>query len=255
MQTVLHNGLHVTPRLQNYTGVTADSIAWELAQVQSQCTPASLGPLIFAGSAALGNRGLLQDTSNALAADNMVYGTVEFGKMEGDDSLTRMANALTVRVHSIGSDEMLTMDEPTAIERFVRAARERNIRVCYVRLFTSGLEKNSDVIGANVEFVQSIVKGLRQAHFTIGPAHPYDRDPKPGLVLRVLMACGVFRRHTPVASDFYWDDRARLSDCRYPWPDYRRGPRITRPDPQGTGDLGTALGVRFPSPEPFVTFH
>ncbi len=191
VQTVLRNGLRVTPRLQNYTGVTADSIAWEMAQVQTQCTPGSIGPLIFAGAAALGNRGLLNDTANALAADNLVYGTVEFSKMTGDDILTREASAQTVRVHSIGADEMLTMDEPTAIERFVRAARERNIRVCYVRLFTSGLEKNSDVIGANVEFVQSVVKGLTEAQFTIGAAHPYDRDPKPPLILRVLMGIGV----------------------------------------------------------------
>ena len=100
----------------------------------------------------------------------------------------------TIRVHSsIGTDEMGAMDEPTAVERFVRAAKERNIRVCYVRLFTSGLAHDPDVLAANTAFVQKIVKGMHEARLTVGegPAHPYLDDPKPGLAERGLMALGV----------------------------------------------------------------
>jgi len=140
----------------------------------------------------LGNRGLLRATADALASDGLTYGGVELGKTFGDEDLSRMASAQTVRVHSIGTDEMGNMDEPTAVERFVRAAKERNIRVCYVRLFTFGLTKDADTIHANTEFVGQIVKGMREAHLTVaGPAHPYAADPAPGLVLRALMALGV----------------------------------------------------------------
>ena len=189
--TVQRNGLRVAPRLVNFTGVTADNIAWEMAQTRQQCLGAAgIGPVIFAGASVLGNRGLLKATTSALAANGLTYGSVEMGKTLGDEDLSRLAEAQTIRVHSIGADEMGNMEEPTAVERFVRAARERNIRVCYVRLFTFGLTKDADVIHANTEFIGKIVKGMREARLTIGAAHPYENDPKPGLVLRLLMAMG-----------------------------------------------------------------
>ena len=198
VKTVQRNHLLIAPRLLNFTGVTAQNIAWELAQTRTQCeTPEGLGPLIFSGAAVLGNRPLIPITADEMAREGLTYGSVEFAKTLGDDELSRQAAALTVRVHSIGNDEMGTMDEPTAIERFVRAARERNIRVCYVRLFTNGLQDSPQVIPANIEFVQQIVAGLQEARVAFAPplrlgqAHPYDTDPKPGLILRVLMAWGV----------------------------------------------------------------
>ncbi len=194
VSTIKRNKLLVAPRLVNFTGVTAQNIPWELAQTRRQCAgPAGIGSVIFAGSAVLGNRALIGATASALAANRLVYGSVELGKTLGDEDLSRQADAETVRVHSIGADEMGTMDEPTATERFVRAAKERNIRVCYVRLFTSGLAHNADVLDANTAFVGKIVKGMQEARLTVGdgPAHPYTDDPKPGLVLRVLMALGV----------------------------------------------------------------
>ena len=193
VDAVKQNGLLVSPRLVNFTGVTADNIGWELAQTKHQCADAQgVGPVIFAGSSVLGNRGLLKATAEAFEADGLTYGSVELGKTFGDEDLSRMASARTVRVHSIGTEEMGTMDEPTAVERFVRAAKERNIRVCYIRLFTFGLTKDPDTIHANTEFVGQIVKGMQEAHLTVaGPAHPYATDPAPGLVLRALMALGV----------------------------------------------------------------
>ena len=198
VRTVQRNHLLVAPRLLNFPGVTAQNIAWELAQTRAQCATADgIGPLIFSGAAVLGNRPLIPVTAREMAQDGLTYGSVEFAKTFGDDDLSRQAAAQTVRVHSIGNDEMGTMDEPTAIERFVRAARERNIRVCYVRLFTNGLTDDPDVMGGNTQFVGQIVAGLREARvafappLSLGQAHPYDTDPKPGLILRVLMAWGV----------------------------------------------------------------
>ncbi len=196
VRTVQRNGLLVAPRLLNFTGVTPQNIAWELAQTKWQCeTPLGIGPLIFAGAAVLGNRPLVRDTAADLLEDRLTYGSVEFAKTLGDDDLSRMAAARTVRVHSIGVDEMGTMDEPTAIDRFLLGARERNIRVCYVRLFTSGLTDDADVTHANTAYVGQIVAGLRQAHLTVGgsdpAAHPYGQDPTPSRLLRILMGLAV----------------------------------------------------------------
>ena len=194
VSSIKRNSLLVAPRLVNFTGVTAQNIPWELAQTERQCKgPSGIGPVIFAGTSVLGNRALIGTTADALSVNHLTYGSVELGKMFGDDDLSRLADAQTVRVHSIGTDEMGAMDEPTAVERFVRAAKERNIRVCYVRLFISGLAHDPDVLAANTQFIGKIVKGMHEARLTVGegPAHPYADDPKPGIVLRGLMALGV----------------------------------------------------------------
>ena len=120
---VRRNHLLVSPRLLNYTGVTAQSIDWELAKVKQQCRGGA-GPLIFSGSAVLGNRPLLQATADAIHRNGFTYGSVEFAKTLGDADLSRMAAPDMVRVHSIGNEEMGTMDEPTA-EGALRARRPR----------------------------------------------------------------------------------------------------------------------------------
>ena len=202
---VRHNRLLVSPRLANYPGATAESIAWEMAQTKRQCAGADgrIGPVIFAGASVLGNRGLIKATAAAFQADHLTYGSVELSKTQGDEDLSRMAADRTIRVHSIGLDEIGSMEEPTAVERFVRAAKERNIRACYVRLFTYGLAKDPDVISANTGFIQKIVAGMTEAHLIVDgdPARPYadenyaddgrGGDGAPGLVLRLLMALGV----------------------------------------------------------------
>lgn len=197
---VRQNRLLVSPRLANYPGATAESIAWEMAQTKRQCAgpDGRLGPVIFAGSSVLGNRGLIKATAAAFQADYLTYGSVELGKTLGDEDLSRLAADRTIRVHSIGADEIGNMEEPTAVERFVRAAKERNIRACYVRLFTYGLAKDPDVISANTSFIEKIVAGMTEAHLIVDgdPARPYTDDAQggdgsPELVLRLLMALGV----------------------------------------------------------------
>lgn len=193
VKTVRTNHLLVAPRLYNYTGVSASSINRELDQVQKQCGANGTGPIIFTGSAVLGNRPLIKVTADALRSHGMTYGSVEFAKTLGDEDLSRMAADRTVRVHSIGVDEMGTMEEPTAQERFVRAARERNIRVCYVRLFINGLVKHDDVVEANTSYLNHIVDGLHTARLNVGdgPAHPWADNPTPSRISRMIIGLGV----------------------------------------------------------------
>jgi hypothetical protein len=190
--TIKNNGLLVAPRLLNFTGVNENNIRWELGEVKKQCGPNAMGPLIFSGSAVLGYRGRMDAAAHAIEDLGLTYGSVEFAKTFGDEDLSRAAAANTVRVHSIGLDEMGSMEEPTAVERFTRAARERNIRVCYVRLFVNGLSHESDTITANHLFVTDIVDGLHNARLVVqGPAHSFRSDPKPGKALRLAMGAGV----------------------------------------------------------------
>lgn len=214
---IRRNNLLVAPRLYNFTGVNETNIRWELEEVKKQCGPNGMGPLIFTGAAVLGYRGQINTTAHVIQDLGLTYGSVEFAKTFGDEDLSRAVASNTVRVHSIGVDEMGTMEETTAVERFTRAARERNIRVCYVRLFINGLAHDPDTISANHLFVKHIVDGIHNARLYVhGPAHPYSDnpvyggDPKPSRILRLLMGAGVAAGIVLLLSVFMGLDGAAL---------------------------------------------
>lgn len=181
---------YICPRLYNYAGVNPAAISWMLNTVKQQCRNRAT-VLIFLGPDVLGNRAQLNATAQGLEDTGLKYGSVEFGKQIGDEDLSESAADRTVRVHSIGGNEMPTMDEPTAVGRYVLGTRERNIRVAYIRLFLTSYTGEPDILVANVKYIGEVVRGLHDGGLSIGPAHPFRQDPKPGIALRLLLALGV----------------------------------------------------------------
>ncbi|MDR3710193.1 MAG: DUF5693 family protein [Capsulimonadaceae bacterium] len=235
IQNTIDAGMTICPRLYNLPGASYKSIAWMLARVRSQCQrtlPSGsvkdyANVVIFAGPDVLGNRDHIDDTAQAMADTGLRYGSIEFGKQIGDEDLSRSALDLMVRVHSIASNEMPTMDEPTAAGRFVLGARERNIRLLYVRLFQNGLEPDtfkhsidpnalSQPLEANVQFIRQVRQGLKEGGLRIGPAHGFKEDPLPsrGILRRLLLAligigaaaAGVLlvRKFTGIDGRWFW---------------------------------------------------
>ena len=172
----IRDGFYICPRLYNYAGATPDSIRWMMDTTKAQCQGKAT-VLMFNGLDVLGNRGNIDATAQALQADDLHYGSIEFGKQIGDEDLSRAAADHTVRVHSIAGSEMPTMEEPTAVARFALAARERNIRVLYIRLFQNGLTHQPDVMAANLQYIGEIVQSLHDGGLRLGKAHSFARDP------------------------------------------------------------------------------
>src|SRR5258708_6769252 len=112
-------------------GVTPIGIRNVLGGLKKQ----GIETVIFNGTDVLGYRGLDKETADALRETPINYGQIEFGKQRGDERLGYELKGEFVRVHSIGEAELGTLDENEAIDRFLRGARERNIRLCYIRLF------------------------------------------------------------------------------------------------------------------------
>jgi hypothetical protein len=81
---------------------------------------------------------------------------------------------------------MVNADVPGNVQRFLLGARERNIRLLFVRLFAS----EPDSLNANLEYVQKIAHGLARGRLEPGPAHGF-RDLETGRVLRLLMGVAV----------------------------------------------------------------
>ncbi len=208
VRITLASGLRIAGRIGNFAGVTIASAQTSLQRLKAQ--GASL--VIFNGDEVLGYRDLEKTVASMLrdpqspsvpanntgldAAEDvsitpsgLVYGTVEFGKQRGDETLSAALHGDYVRVHTIQSTELATLTENEAVERFTLAARERNIRFCYIRLLTTS---GGDALDKNVEFLSKIQKGIAHYGFALGggyefgPARRYAEPKVPRLIYGLI---------------------------------------------------------------------
>lgn len=180
----------VIGRVNNPPGVFPEAIDWTLRQLKQE----GVNAVIFSGDEVLGFKGYyLHDRTNPqkvttdtlMRSLGLAYGLVEFGKQKGDVALAKALPEQTVRVHTITGAEMVQATVPDNIQRFLLAARERNIRQLYVRLFLN----EPDPVTVNTEYVEKIALGLKKADLISGPAHGYHELATP-LWVRGLIGLG-----------------------------------------------------------------
>lgn len=177
-------GLQVVVRLINYPGVSLSDV-----QTAARKLSHNLGvkTVVFSSDQVLGFRGSVDEVAETFKEAGLNYGSVEFSKQKGDELMSRKMLPDIIRVHSITGTEMGTLDRPSAIERFVKAAKERNIRLLYVRMFDM-----SDVnpLQSNVDYVRDITRGITEEGLSIGPSHPF-KDPGIPAPIRALIGLGI----------------------------------------------------------------
>jgi hypothetical protein len=161
-------GLMVVGRVGNFTA--ADDAA--IAAVARRLREAGAHAVIFAGDEVLGQRSRIKQTAAALDAVGLRYGSVEFGKQMGDETLSRALGARIVRVHSIQNAELQKLDVAGVVDRFVKAAEERNIRMLYLRLQPqASVEPFED----NLAYIHAIARQLRNRGLQLGRAEPFGQ--------------------------------------------------------------------------------
>ncbi len=125
-----HAGLKVVPRFSNFATMTPEKFGFFLEQL-----PRESRLVIFSGKEVAGAPHYVGEVAAELAHRRMRFGMVEFADQAGEKALAKDLRLQVVRVHSITPKEMRILSRRTAVERLVRAVRERNIRVIYLRLF------------------------------------------------------------------------------------------------------------------------
>lgn len=183
VETVRAAGLGVVGRVGAGLNASPENIRWTLTQLHGL----GVRTVIFTGDSVLGFPKRLKDTAEALRdpSIDLAYGAVEFGKQRGDAGLARLAPDRVVRVHAITAAEMATATVPDSVQRFSLAARERNIRLLFVRLFTDAAEP----LDAGADYVAAIRGALGRGGLGAGVAHPYD-PLETSVILRLLLGLG-----------------------------------------------------------------
>ena len=142
VDAVRESGFDLVARIQNSPVMTRKAMDASFAELQAL----GVKRLIFAGEEVLGFKGLVGYTAEKINSLGMTYGSIEFGKQRGDPGLSsRLRSRASCGCTSIPGAELASMTSATAARRFSRAVKERNIRLCYIRLpdtsWASGLLK------------------------------------------------------------------------------------------------------------------
>lgn len=173
-------GMEPVARIANYPGASQRSMEAVLADLSRD----GVRIVICPGTEVFGYFGRHREAAEAFRQSRVYFGQVEFGKQKGDAQLGSALRGEYVRVHSISEGEMGTLSEAEAVERFVRAARERNIRVCYVRLLTLA---GTDALVANARYIATIARGItRESLLSLGAARPFSEPHVPVLVFPLI---------------------------------------------------------------------
>jgi hypothetical protein len=177
-------GLIPVGRISNFPAASPGTMAAVLNDLKKQ----GIRTVVFQGLEVLGFRGQNREAAEAILQSGIHYGQIEFSKQKGDERLAAALKGEYIRVHSIGDAEMGTLDENEAVDRFVRAARERNIRLCYIRLITFA---GTDPVQTNAEYLGRIARGIaRGREMTFGQAHLFGATGVLSWAF-LLMAVGV----------------------------------------------------------------
>lgn len=175
-------GLQVIARVWNPPGAT-ERLA--RAAILDAKASGAVG-IIFNGDQTLGWRESVREAARVMRATGeesqppLWYGTVEFTQQAGDSIYKEVMQPHVLRVHSILSAEMDRTSPGEAADRFVLAAAERNVRVCYLR---APSPTSPEPVRAFAEFVWEVNKRLRAEGYQAKPAHPFE-EPNASIIAR-----------------------------------------------------------------------
>ena len=146
LEAVAKAGLDIVVRLRS------NGRPWEAQRRAVEQIPAgAAAAVVFWGAQVAGFPGYIDEAAGALRLLGAPVGVIEFAEQRG---LKELANALdyrAVRVHSITGEEMAAgIPLEVALRRWERAARERGVRLAYVRFYPGSTAEEAAVYAGAV---------------------------------------------------------------------------------------------------------
>ncbi len=164
--------LFIVARLSNPSGATdtyvTAAIGW--------AAELGAGAFLPQGEQVLGRRDALPAMVDALRHYKLLYATPEFAKIGGDANIVGDNPDIVVRLHSAQTAELDKLGMPEAVERYGKAAAERNQRLLLVRPVSNA---STAPIGSFGEFIGKIRKQLEKEGLSVGKPHAYEDSEVP----------------------------------------------------------------------------
>ena len=185
IELVRNLGFQVILRFKNFSQINKEDIEFKFKESDKV---GKISGIIFEGETVLGypSKENLIHTAELLKIKEYPFGIIEFAGQKGIETVAHQASELAVRVHSITKEEMEIISKQKATERWIRAAKERKVRIFYIKPF---MKSDSNLIEDNVSYVRTIKEELKALGFITGKASILSinyQEPKIFILLLIL---------------------------------------------------------------------
>ena len=117
----------------------------------------------------------------------VTVGSIEFSDQKGLNQLGVLLSKDLIRLHTISNGEMSKFEPDTALDRWMLAARERNMRSLLVRFFD--ITSPGTALQENLEYLEAIQQGLLDSGFQLD--QPYEKPASIDASNLVLYLIGI----------------------------------------------------------------
>lgn len=184
IELVRNLDFQVILRLKNFPQIGKEDIDFKFKESDKT---GKISGIIFEGETVLGypSKENLIFTAKLLKTKGYPFGIIEFAGQKGIETIAQSASELAVRVHSITKEEMEIIPKQKAIDRWIRAAKERKVRIFYIKPF---MKSNSNLIEENLSYIRTIREDLKTNGFANGKASLFAsyRESKIFIILLIL---------------------------------------------------------------------
>jgi hypothetical protein len=189
-------GLRVVPRVKAESWPGSNSIKNHLELVASSLPAPNennwRGLVIFDGNMLPGYQSKIKELAQVLQSPEvrLIYGSVEFGKQKGDETLGAALKGELIRVHSATKEEIAANPTDQILQRYTLAVKDRNIRALYVHLPSFPQSESYTIPDIAVKnYISTIATSIRNVGFAVNdkqPAHPFIALSLSWIVLSLL---------------------------------------------------------------------
>lgn len=172
-------GLQIIARCVNPASASADTVTQTIAWAKD------LGADFFLpeGTQVLGQRNALKAFTEALKTYGIYYASPEFTKISGDEKVVMDSPDQVVRLHSAQADELDKMQLDDAVDRYAKAARERNQRILLLRPLSSASTYPLSDFG---DFIKQVRDETEKEGGIIGSPHPFTEPSTPPILYPLI---------------------------------------------------------------------
>ena len=190
MNRMAELGMGTVPQLRSWNSPSGESLRMVFGEVK---TLPNLQYLLFNDKELPGypdtTRSIADLLKDSEGNPEVTIGTIEFSDQKGLNQLGVLLNKDVIRLHTIANNEMGNFTQESALDRWMLAARERNMRSLLVRFFD--ITSPGTSLETNLDYLEAIQTGLLDSGFKLD--QPYEKPDSitASMVILALIGVGV----------------------------------------------------------------
>ncbi|MCF8008170.1 MAG: DUF5693 family protein [Halanaerobiales bacterium] len=167
IKNIKDHGFNITYRLENskYNEINFKMLA-EIDQNSA---------IVFTGEEIVGYPDNIDKTAQIIKNKQSRFGFIEaiIAVQKGEDTLSKLLNFQISRVHSITQEEMNIYSKKKIVDRYIRAVKERNIRILYLRPIIKKDLNFLKVKKLNQNYLLNLKDNLFNLNYKIEKSEPF----------------------------------------------------------------------------------